>query len=85
MSASRCECCDNVLSYKESTNRFVTAPEEPKRYVNMCERCIKESLVGIPIIRRNDMPEDEKEDDTVEAYLYQVKEEDDGDVEENDG
>lgn len=67
--SGRCECCNKPLSYRESSARFVTAPNEARRYVNMCSECIP--FLGVPVIMP-DIPEDKQDND------YDVMDNDDG-------
>lgn len=64
--SGRCECCDARLSKRESSTRFVTAPDEPRRYTNMCSRCLQ--FVGVPVI----IPNIQEDDDVGEYTEYQV-------------
>jgi hypothetical protein len=57
--SGRCECCNARLSNREAGSRFVTAPDEPKRYTNMCTKCV--SFVGVPVIVP-DAPADDFDD-----------------------
>lgn len=65
--AGRCECCDKPLSYKESTARFLTADDEPRRYTGMCIGCM--SFLNVPIIMRGDLPDtDPTKDEENDEY-----------------
>lgn len=72
--AGRCECCDARLSYKESATRFVTAPDEPRRYPNMCSKCLP--FLGVPLIVPNI---EEGEDETFEDAVVDFHGEEDED------
>lgn len=69
----RCECCNKILSYKESTSRFVTEEGEPRRYTNMCTECV--GFVGVPVITRSDLPEEEGFELEGNEYGYEEDEE----------
>lgn len=62
--AGRCECCNNPLSYKDSTARFKTEPGEPLRYVGMCGECRSFLPPKVEIVLRSDLP-DETDDEQI--------------------
>lgn len=66
----RCDCCNNILSYKESTAKAVSSGE----YTNTCFACLREARVQYTA--REDIKEDY--DDTEEDELIDYEEPMDG-------
>ena len=61
----RCYCCNNVLSYRESTRKF----KESGSFVDMCDACL-ETLDNVEVTAGYQGPEDgeETEEESNESY-----------------
>jgi formate dehydrogenase maturation protein FdhE len=74
----RCSCCDNPLSDKEATAKFVNEdPKAPVRYVEMCKKCQSYLPDSVRILNRNDL-EDELQDNDLPELDFDKEENNDG-------
>lgn len=78
----RCSCCDRPLSDSEATAKFVENDgSKPHRFVDMCQRCIKEAFAGmdVRIVTRSDLDKS----DMVDVFGFDLERTDENGYEED--